>query len=217
MLDTVTDFLRNTILVPLVDLHDHVRNYLTHPDDQIDHLCVSIEAHGVYRPIVAARWEGQYTILAGHGLKVALLRLGHTTAQVYPLDIDPLGPQALLLLAGDNGIPHRAIQNDAALAALLRDVQAIDPDGLLGTGYDDAGLAALLAGVGQEAWADALGTLPTGDKAPFEQMTFTLHTDQVAIVREALARAKGGGVFVDTGNENSNGNALARICEAYHG
>jgi hypothetical protein len=44
-------------------------------------------------------------------------------------------------------------------------------------------------------------------------MTFTLHTTQADIVREALEAAKGAGDFVDSPNENSNGNALARLAE----
>ena len=35
------------------------------------------------------------------------------------------------------------------------------------------------------------------------------------MVRRAVKRAKAQGAFIDTGNENSNGNALARICEGY--
>ena len=67
------------------------------------------------------------------------------------------------------------------------------------------------------AWDSALGGLATGDKAPFQQMTFTVSDEQAEQVRAALERAKDGGPFVDTGNENGNGNALARICETFLG
>lgn len=63
-------------------------------------------------------------------------------------------------------------------------------------------------------WGDALGALPDGDRAPFQQMTFTLHDEQVEIVKAAMAAAKDMGPF-DSENENSNGNALARICETF--
>lgn len=56
--------------------------------------------------------------------------------------------------------------------------------------------------------------LPDGDKPDFEQMTFTLHTSQADTIREALELAKSVGPFVDMPNQNSNGNALARIAEA---
>jgi ParB family chromosome partitioning protein len=63
--------------------------------------------------------------------------------------------------------------------------------------------------------ASAFGALPDEDRAPFQQMTFTLHDTQAEQVREALKLAKAAGAFVDSENENSNGNALARICETY--
>ncbi|MHC4088693.1 MAG: hypothetical protein ACYSVY_00170 [Planctomycetota bacterium] len=66
-----------------------------------------------------------------------------------------------------------------------------------------------------EDWATALGGLPDGDRAPFQQMTFTLHDSQVEQVKAALGVAKGMGAFIDSPNENSNGNALARICETF--
>lgn len=63
--------------------------------------------------------------------------------------------------------------------------------------------------------AEAFGNLPNEDRAPFQQMTFTLHDTQAEQVREAVKLAKAQGEFVDSENENSNGNALARICETY--
>jgi hypothetical protein len=63
--------------------------------------------------------------------------------------------------------------------------------------------------------ASAFGALPTEDRAPFQQMTFTLHDTQAEQVKEAVRLAKAAGPFVDSENENSNGNALARICETF--
>ena len=56
--------------------------------------------------------------------------------------------------------------------------------------------------------------LSDADRPSFRQMTFTLHESQIAAVQEAIARAKAAGPF-DGPNENSNGNALARIAAAY--
>ena len=58
--------------------------------------------------------------------------------------------------------------------------------------------------------------LASGDKEPFQQMTFTLHDSQVEIVKAAITRAIAAGQFSGP-NENSNGNALARIAGAYRG
>jgi len=56
--------------------------------------------------------------------------------------------------------------------------------------------------------------LPDGDKEPFQQMTFTLSDEQAEIVKDKLKIAKQND-FGDTGNENSNGNAIWWICQSY--
>lgn len=66
-----------------------------------------------------------------------------------------------------------------------------------------------------DEWGGAMAGLPDQDRAPFQQMTFTLHDIQAEIVKEALAISKGLGDFVESENENSNGNALSRICEMF--
>lgn len=48
-----------------------------------------------------------------------------------------------------------------------------------------------------------------------KQMTFMLHKDQVNELDRALSLSKSMGDFGDTGNENSNGNALARVAELF--
>ena len=68
---------------------------------------------------------------------------------------------------------------------------------------------------GEDVWGAAMGALPDGDRAPFQQMTFTLHDEQAEAVNAAMARARDMGPFVDSPNENSNGNALARVCETF--
>lgn len=65
--------------------------------------------------------------------------------------------------------------------------------------------------------ADELGedfTLPDGDKAPFQQMTFTLADEQAEQIKNAIADIKETQEYkyAETmGNENSNGNALYLI------
>jgi hypothetical protein len=58
--------------------------------------------------------------------------------------------------------------------------------------------------------------LASGDREPFQQMTFTLHDEQAETIKAAIDKAKAAGGFSGP-NENSNGNALARIAEAYCG
>jgi hypothetical protein len=68
---------------------------------------------------------------------------------------------------------------------------------------------------------DTLGTdfsLPDGDKAPFQQMTFTLADEQAAVIKNAIDDIKGTDEYkyAETmGNENSNGNALYLIVASW--
>jgi len=54
-------------------------------------------------------------------------------------------------------------------------------------------------------------TLASGDKSPFQQITFTLSNEQAEKIKEAISEIKKTEIYsnVETfGNENSNGNAL---------
>lgn len=71
--------------------------------------------------------------------------------------------------------------------------------------------------------ADGLGTdftLPDGDKAPFQQMTFTLADEQAIVIKNAIDDIKGTQEYkyAETmGNENSNGNAIYLIVMQWAG
>ena len=71
--------------------------------------------------------------------------------------------------------------------------------------------------------ADKLGedfSLPSGDKEPVQQMTFTLANEQAEVIKNAIADMKGTDEYkyAETmGNENSNGNALYLIVAAWAG
>src|SRR4030095_399478 len=141
----------------LATLRPHPRNDGAHPPDQMAHRRQSIREHGIYRNVVVAD-DG--TILAGHGVIAAARLEGLTHIPGERRPYGPNDPRALKLLVGDNHIARLREQDDAALAALLRDLMADDPTALLGTGYDADALAALLqeqalgVGAGEEAERD---------------------------------------------------------------
>ena len=61
-------------------------------------------------------------------------------------------------------------------------------------------------------------SLPSGDKQPFQQITFMLSDFQANEIREALEDAKGLEAYktmITFGNTNSNGNAIALIVEQW--
>ena len=99
-----------------------------------------------------------------------------------------------------------ASPEQAAAAGALTDAGALEE------------IAAMLAPPPDaDEWAGAMDALPDQDRAPIQQMTFTLHDDQAETIRRAMERARALGPFVDTGNENGNGNALARVAEMFLG
>ncbi len=128
-------------LVKVESLKPHPKNYRSHPAEQLAHIKSSLEQHGVYRNIVIAR-DG--TILAGHGVVTAAKELGIKELPVRRLDISPEDPAALKVLTADNELGRFAEDDDRMLTELLKGIRDEDSLGLLGTGFDDKQLAALL-------------------------------------------------------------------------
>ena len=58
-------------------------------------------------------------------------------------------------------------------------------------------------------------SLPDWEKWEIETVTFTLHREQNELLQDALNLSKQQWAFINTWNENSNWNALARIIETY--
>jgi protein tyrosine phosphatase (PTP) superfamily phosphohydrolase (DUF442 family) len=129
------------------------------------------------------------------------------------LDLDR-DPEARAMAVADNRASELGLEWDPAMLADL----VKNDDKLLADLFGPRELDAILASLPDEsAWLEALSGVPSGEKAPFQQMTFTLSEEQAEIVNQALNKAKEMGSFIDTGNANSNGNALARICEVFLG
>jgi ParB-like nuclease domain len=122
-------------------LRPHPENYKRHPEDQLRHIEASLRQNGVYRDVVVAR---DNTILAGHGVVQAARNIGLAAIRVVRLDVDPASPRALKVLALDNELPKFAEGDDRALAEILRRILVEDSAALLGTGFDQQNLAALL-------------------------------------------------------------------------
>ncbi len=133
---------------------------------------------------------------------------GRTLVAVQREDLDLYdGGRARLLAYYDN----RTSEVDLAWEAeqLLAD-QAAGVD-LSGLWHEDELARAMGLEPDGDEWADAFSVLPDEDRAPFQQMTFTLHDTQV----EQIKAAKAMGDFADSPNQNSNGNALAFVCETF--
>jgi len=127
-------------MVSLSELKPHPKNYRVHPDDQIKHIVSSIKQHGFYRHVVIA---SDNTNLAGHGITEAAKALKLKQIPVIRVNIKSDSPQALKILVGDNELGKFAGIDDRELTEILRDIKNLDPDGLLGTGFDEMMLANL--------------------------------------------------------------------------
>jgi hypothetical protein len=190
----------------------YARNSRTHDERQIDVLCKSITEYGFTNPILI---DGDRGVIAGHGRIMAAEKLG--LVEVPCIELRHLtNDQKRAYLIADNAIADMSTFNEALLAQELADLSGV---GIEATdlGFDAAEVDRLMEIMGTEFAKplDAWPTLPSGDRAPIQQVTLTLHDEQVATLKRAIEKARGMGPFVDTGNENSNGNAIARICEQF--
>ena len=191
---------------PVADLIPYARNPRTHSEAQVAQIAASIKEFGFLNPVII---DGENGIVAGHGRVMAAQKLGMT--EVPCVEASHLTEaQRRAYVIADNKLALNAGWDDELLAIEFADLDAAGFDLEL-TGFSLDEIAAL-DGV-QEL--DGMPELPTGDKEPFQQMTFTLHDTQAQQVVAAMDAAKRIGPFCDSPNENGNGNALARICETF--
>jgi len=177
----------------------------------------SLQQYGAGRSILASK-DG--IILAGNktydrarelGIPIREIESdGKTLFVIKRTDLAYDDPRAKELAIADNRASETGLEWDAEVLASFAD------DGIdLSQFWFEDELERLLEVPDADDWAEAFGALPDGEKSPFQQMTFTVSDEQAEQINAALSAAKAQGPFVDTGNENSNGNALARICETF--
>jgi hypothetical protein len=130
-----------SIQMKIEDLIPHPKNYREHPKAQIEHLKESIAKFGFYKNVVIS--QDNY-ILAGHGVCKAATELGIASIPVIELKLNHNDPKALKVVAGDNEIGRLGEVNDRALTEILKEIQETDIEALVGTGFDDQMLAALI-------------------------------------------------------------------------
>lgn len=194
----------------------HIDNIEPHPanpnDGDVAAIAESIRQNGFYGRIVVRDSTGK--ILAGEHRWRAAQEVGLGEVPVERVECDD--ETAMRILLADNRTAEKAEREPEPLADLLESLETTQ-EGLTGTGYDGGDLDQLLEDLddpSEDEWEDAFGDVPEGEKEPFQQKTFTLHDTQAETVDAAVQRAKDND-FTGTPNENSNGNALALICEHY--
>jgi ParB-like chromosome segregation protein Spo0J len=187
------------------DLIPYARNSRTHSDAQIAQIAGSIREFGFTNPVLIDANNG---IIAGHGRvmaadklgldKVPCIRLGHLTET-----------QRRAYIIADNKLALNSGWDEEMLGLELEDLRAEDFNlSLIGFSEDDLGAF--------DVDETEMPDLSDEDKQPFQQMTFTVHDEQAEDVQSAIAKAKSMGHGESAVNENSNGNALAFICQSFN-
>jgi ParB-like chromosome segregation protein Spo0J len=193
--------------VAVKDLKPSPHNSRTHSPAQIDKIAASIQEFGWTNPILI---DAGKNILAGHGRIMAAQKL--ELEKVPAINLSHLSDaQKRALIIADNQLALDAEWDKNTLKAEIESLLENQFEITL-LGFDDADLAEL---IGFDADEVEMPDLKSGEKDPFQQMTFTLHDEQAEKVTKAMTIAKSMGKFVDSPNKNENGNALARICEIF--
>lgn len=191
---------------PLARLIPYARNARTHTPEQVKQIAASMREWGWTIPVLADEQGG---LIAGHARVQAAEMNGYPEAPVMIARGWSEAKKRAYVLA-DNKLAMNAGWNDELLGVELLELRDLGFD-LPVIGFDASELDGLMREVAEAGYPD----LPTGDRAPYQQITFTLHDEQVKLVQKAVAAAKAQGPFAGTMNDNANGNALARICDAY--
>ena len=163
------------------------------------------------RPCLVNYTDGKYLVYAGfQRAHAAHLRLGW---QEIPCSIEADVPEATMR--------ERAIRDNTHQGTW-------DSDVLSSWGFEvpelrEFGVPEFVFGEVDGIDPDELGTdfeLPEGDRAPFQQITFTLADEQAKVIQQAVAEMKKTDEFKYSetyGNENGNGNALYLIVQKWEG
>ena len=184
----------------------YARNAKKHDASQVAKLAGSIREFGFNNPVLIDADNG---IIAGHGRVLAAQSLNLETVPCIRLGhLTPTQKQAYIL--ADNRLAEIGGGWDEEMLKLeLADLAAAELDVTeLGFLDSDAGVF--------DVSETQLPELESGDRQPFQQKTFTLHDEQAEEIDAAISKAKEMGHGQSAVNENSNGNALAFICQSFN-
>lgn len=195
-------------VIPTEALIPFANNSRTHSDEQVAQVAASIKEFGFTNPILI---DAEDMVIAGHGRLLAARKLGLKEVPCIRL-AHLTETQKRAYVIADNKLALNAGWDHELLALELEELTGEDFTVAL-TGFSEDELEQLVQGAVEAL--DALPDLPDGDKPDSEQVTFVLTGEQAETVKEAVRRAKALGDFGDTGNDNSNGNGIARVAETF--
>lgn len=167
-----------TEMMNLSELQMMTSNVRRHPAAQIQELKRSLEMFGQVRPVVV---DETNTILAGHGLVLAMRELGWIQAEIWRLS-QLTARQKKKLLIADNRIYELGFSNRSEIEQLLEEfAQAAEFDI---PGFDESILAAILQLPTIETEAQNYGKISADLIAKKEQAQKQLHPVEVPVSNE---------------------------------
>ena len=184
------------------------RKKLKPGDKEYEKIKNSIEEFGFADPLVV---NADMTIIGGHQRLTVAMSLGYTEVPCAVVDIDKTREKALNIAL--NKITGS--WDEAKLADLIGSLDLEDYD-LTKTGYSEPELKSILAQV--TVTPDDFGqdfSLPNRQHVLAHTMNVTLHKQQIALIRAALAQAESEGLGETYGNTDKNGNALSKVVQEW--
>lgn len=179
------------------------RNYRKHDEKNKKLINKSIKELGAGRSILL---DSENSIIAGNGVyeQAKLLNLpikiietkGEELIAVKRIDLKTNDIRRMKLAVMDNSTSDTSTF-DIGLLQEDFEIKELSEMGIVLQSLEDSEIE--------------MPELNSGDKEPFQQMTFTLADEQAEELKEALSEIKKGEIYKNMdrfGNENSNGNAL---------
>lgn len=200
-----TSELERGVIIPLEWIKEHPDNPSEHTEQDIRYLRASLKRFGQVRDLVVRRLDKGYQMIAGHGMRKAMLAEGYTEASCTVVPNEWTDVQAAGYLLIDN---HRASDDDRRLL-LLWEQQVSAGAALDSIGVDEDDIIAARAMLAMDELHQEANANPRPRAVPDTQqhqhVKLVLYMEQVDAVEAAIKK---------TGLEN-RGEALLRICTAY--
>ena len=178
---------------------------LQQTDKEYQDIKRSIVEFTLVEPLVVNK---DMTVIGGHQRLKVLKDLQYKEVPCIVVDLDKQKEKML-------NIALNKISGDwdrLKLKDLLEELDSGEFDVNL-TGFDEKEIETLMTQFHQDEYNTDF-ELPDGEKAPFQQMTFTLADEQAELIKQNMVIAKKD--IVETfDNENSNGNALYRMVKEW--
>lgn len=188
------------------DLIPYARNAKKHDPEQVAKIAGSIREFGFNNPVLIDQDNG---IIAGHGRVMAAIKLGLESVPVIRLSHLTETQRRAYILADNKLAELGGGWDEEMLKVELEELATLD--------FDISELGFKIEEIGQfDTEEAALPELESGDRQPFQQKTFTVHDEQAEEIDAAILKAKGMGHGESLVNENSNGNALAFVCQYFN-